>query len=219
MILSHTEIRSRIDELKLSYDGYTRQLGRLDITVERRGRLEAETALLREEIATLEKLVQLGRVEPDREVVESLARERLAALRVRMNDDPDLAELEDEERDQSSGEARALVWALGEDPLTRNLRLFLQSPEHADPSRTDRMVPGILIGTLENSLDPSARANAAYDLGKLGIEQAIPALSAALNDASSMISQTALESLRLFTTEQLRAAGLDEAAMERIREA
>jgi hypothetical protein len=217
MIAEQTEIRGRIDELKLSYDGYNRQLARLDITTERRERLEAETALLQEEIATLEKLAQLGRVEPDRGKVEALARDRIEVLRARMAEDPALVDFSGDERDQSSGEARALSWALGEDPLTRDLRLFLERPEHKDPSRTDRIVPGILVGTLENSADPNARANAAYDLGRLGISEAIPALAAALDD-DPLVAEMALQSLRLFTDEQLSAAGLASEVLGRIRE-
>lgn len=218
MLVSQSDIRNRIEELKLSYGGYTRQLNRLDITDERCERLEIETGFLQEEIATLEKLAQLVRIEPDRSKVEASVRERLDAIRHRVSEDPSLAEFTQEERDQSSGESLALLWALGEDRLTQNARFLIQGHEHADPSRTDRMVPGILLHTLESGPNPDARANAAYDLGKLGVAQAIPNLAAALDD-EPIVAEMALRSLRLFTDDQLEQAGLTKETLLRIKQA
>ncbi len=216
MLVSQSYIRNHIEELKLSYGGYTRQLGRLDITSERRERLESENTLLQEEIATLEKLAQLVRVEPDRDKVEVAVRERLAEVRLRMSEDPSLAEFAQEERDQASGETRALTWALGEDRLTQNAQFLIKGHEHADPTRTDRMVPNILLHTLEQGPNADARANAAYDLGKLGVTQAIPGLVAALDD-EPLVAEMALRSLLLFTDEQLRQAGLDDETLLKIK--
>src|SRR5438309_972922 len=91
MLVSQSDIRNKIEELKLTHSGYTRQLNRLDITPERRDRLESETALLQDEIAMLEKLAQVLRIEPDSNKVETSVRERLATVRQRLSEDPDLA--------------------------------------------------------------------------------------------------------------------------------
>ena len=109
MIVEQTQVRNRIDELKLSFSGYNRQLARQDITGERRERLESETQLLSEEIATLETLAQLGRVEPDRARIEAEVRSRVAHVRERIASDPDYRGIPEEMRDQASGELRALV--------------------------------------------------------------------------------------------------------------
>src|SRR5205807_10568472 len=84
MIASQLEIRSHIEQLRLGQTGYTRQLAKLEISPERRERLEIDVRLAEEEIATLEKIAQLGRVEPDRAKVEAAMRERLLALRTRL---------------------------------------------------------------------------------------------------------------------------------------
>src|SRR3954451_3375533 len=112
MIVEQTQVRNRIDELKLSFSGYNRQLARQDITGERRERLESETQLLGEEIATLETPGQLGRVEADRTRFEAEVRSRVAHVRERIATDPDYSNVPEELRDQASGELRALVWAL-----------------------------------------------------------------------------------------------------------
>src|SRR3954469_23097703 len=90
MITNQAAIRSRIEQQKLSATGYSRQLTLLTISPERRERLETDVRLLQEEIATLEKVAQLERVEPDMERVEVAVRERLQAVRDRMSADPAL---------------------------------------------------------------------------------------------------------------------------------
>ena len=226
MLVNQTEIRNRMEELKLSYGGYNRQLGRPDLTGDRRERLEAETALLAEELAALEKLAQLGRMEPDRGKVEAAVRERLDALGMggNVSGNIDAAPVgarhtsplpapAEADRDLSSGEARALLWALGEDRLTRNARFLTEGREQSDPTRTDKMLPNILIHTLESGPSPEARASAAYELGKLRIEQAIHALAAALND-EPLVAEIALVALRTFSEEQLREAGVEDVKRE-----
>src|ERR1044072_4531152 len=118
MLASVNSIRGRIDQLRLSHTGYSRQLARLERSAERRARLENDTRLLDEEIATLERLANLQRSEPDAERVEAFVRERLLTLRAELAADPSLARFSEEERDQASGEVRGLLWALGEDALT-----------------------------------------------------------------------------------------------------
>lgn len=217
MIVSQTEVRSRIEQIKLSYEGYMRQLGHLDLSAERKERLEVEVRLLQQELATLETLAQFGRVEPDRDKIEASVRERIDHLRERLAADPNLAVYTAEERDQSSGEIRALQWALGEDTLTLYTNELMKGHD-PDPSRTDRAMPGILIHALEEGPDIDTRASAAYDLGKLHIAQGIPALAAALND-DPFVADLALRSLASFTDEDLAAANLDPSVRARITEA
>ena len=217
MIVSQTEVRSRIEQIKLSYEGYMRQLGHLDLSAERKERLEVEVRLLQQELATLETLAQFGRVEPDRDKIEASVRERIDHLRERLAADPNLAVYTAEERDQSSGEIRALQWALGEDTLTLYTNELMKGHD-PDPSRTDRAMPGILIHALEEGPDIDTRASAAYDLGKLHIARGIPALAAALND-DPFVADLALRSLASFTDEDLAAANLDPSVRARITEA
>ena len=108
MSLTPQDIRARIDHLRLSYDGYNRQLRNLALSEERRARQEAEVYVLAEEITTLEKLLSVLRVEPDPDKVETIARDRLGVVRARLSADPSLADLEQDHRDNISGEARAL---------------------------------------------------------------------------------------------------------------
>jgi hypothetical protein len=206
MIVSHAEVRNRIDQIRLSYEGYTRQLNHLELSPERKERLENDVRLLKEELATLETLSQFGRIEPDRDKIEASIRDRLAHLRDRLAADPSLAPFTPEERDQSSGEIRALQWALGEDTLTIYTNELMKGHD-PDPSRTDRAMPTILIHALEEGPDIDTRASAAYDLGKLHIVQAIPALAAALSD-DPYIADLALRALASFTNEELSAANL-----------
>ena len=119
MIVSQNEIRSRIEQLRLNYEGYRRQLSRLDLSGERRERLERDVQLLDNEIATLEKIAQVGRVEPDRARIEEIVRERLAVVHERFASDPATAHLTSQEHEAISGETRALMWTLREDTLTR----------------------------------------------------------------------------------------------------
>src|SRR5207248_2373450 len=107
MIASQSDIRNRIDQLKLSYDGYSRQIARPGISDERRERLETSVRLLEQEIATLEKLAQFGRLEPDRDKIVGSAQDRLALLRERMSGDPALDGYSQEERERTSGEVQA----------------------------------------------------------------------------------------------------------------
>jgi hypothetical protein len=95
---------------------------------------------------------------------------------------------------------------LGEDTLTLYTNELMKGHD-PDPSRTDRAMPGILIHALEEGPDVDTRASAAYDLGKLHITQAIPALAAALSD-DPFVSDLALRSLASFTDEELGAANL-----------
>src|SRR5437762_7904080 len=139
MIVSQGEVRNRIEQIKLSYEGYRRQIKHLDLSGERRDRLETDIRLLKEELVTLETLAQFGRVEPDRDKIEASVRERLTHLRERMAAEPHLQQFTPHERDQSSGEVRALQWALGEDTLT--LDTTEASKRHdPDPSRTVRAI-------------------------------------------------------------------------------
>ncbi|MBF6613194.1 MAG: hypothetical protein IVW55_08705 [Chloroflexi bacterium] len=218
MIVSQGEVRSKIDQVKVGYEGYKRQLRRADLTIERKGRLEAEIKLAADEIATLEKVAQLGRVEQDRTKIEEIVRERLATMRAKLAADPFLAALSSQERDLFSGEVRALVWALREDTLTLFTQELLRENEHHDPGRTDRALPAILIHTLEEAPEMDARANAAYDLGKLHITQAIPRLATAFHD-HHVVADTAFHALTLFTDDELKEAGLSISLIERIKEA
>jgi HEAT repeat protein len=61
-----------------------------------------------------------------------------------------------------------------------------------------------------------ARASAAYDLGKLHIAEAIPALADALTD-DPFVAQMALGALARFSDEELTAAGMAPAIVERVR--
>jgi hypothetical protein len=182
MLASQAEVRSRIEELKQSFAGYGRQLSRLDLTPERRERLELDRAVLEEEIATLEKIAHLGRLEPDRGRVEAAARERLEERRRQLGSDPELAHLTSSERESISGETRALVWALGEDPFAEGVRGIMVGHERADHARADRELPDILIRFVTGGPNVESRASAAYELGKLRVAKGISALVGALSD-------------------------------------
>jgi hypothetical protein len=216
MIVSQAEVRDRIDQLRLSYDGYRRQLDHLQLPPERLERLQTDIRLLQQELNTLETIAQFGRVEPDRDKIEASARERLAHVRERLAADPDLRGYAPEVRDQASGEIRALLWALGEDTLSLYSRELMKG--RGDPSRTDRAVPGILIHALEEGPDPDTRAGAAYDLGKLHVVQGIPALAAALAD-DPFVAGIALKSLASFSDQELSEAGLDAGTLAKIQAA
>jgi hypothetical protein len=215
MIVSQNEIKSRIEQLRLNYDGYRRQISRLDLSGERRERLERDVQMLDEEISTLEKIAQVGRVEPDRGRIEEIVRERLAVLHERFAADPSTSRLTSEQYEAVSGEVRALRWALREDTLTRYSD-ELAKGRAPDPTRTDRAMPGILTHTLRNGPNVDARASAAYDLGKLHIAEAIPALADALTD-DPFVAQMALGALARFSDEELTAAGMAPAIVERVR--
>lgn len=219
MIASRQEIKSRIEELKLSYTGYTRQLGRLGLTHDRAERLNIDVAYLTEEMATLDKVLQLWQVEPDAGEIQRLAEERLGALAQRYAGDPRFAELPADDLGLASGEARALLWVLGRDKLTLAMQDIMQRAGPRDPSRTERALPTILLHTLQEAPDPDFRANAAFDLGKLRLREAIPALEAALRDSDQMVVQVAFKSLTCFSDEDLALAHVALNILEQVRAA
>ncbi len=217
MAASQSEIKARIDELRLSLNGYNRQLGRPDLSAERAERLETEVGSLSAEIATLEKLAQLVRLEPDGEKVTAAVTERLAVVTSRLAAEPAFAHLEPGDVGAVSGEAKALLWALGRDKLTLALREVPALASRADPDRTARALPNILIHTLEDAPDPDARAGAAYELGKLGIAEAIPALVTAANDADPSLASAAFRALARFPDADLIEAGVAPEVRAKIR--
>jgi len=205
MLASQAEIKNRIDQARLSYDGYSRQLARPTLESVRRERLEIDVRLLGEEIATLEKLLQLTRAIEDHSRVEEIVRARLGEVRATLAADAELSSRSAPERDYASGEVSALVWALGEDPLTLGMAEMMRGHEQADPSRTNRALPAILIHQLQEAPDAETRASAAYELGKLHITQAIPNLTAALKD-KPLVAEVASLALAMFTREELEQA-------------
>lgn len=214
MIADNAGIRSHIDELKLSYEGYKRQLSRPDLSNERQERLKVSVQMLEHEIGTLETLVQFGRVEADRGKIEAEVRERLDIVKQRLASDPALDGYTEEEREQTSGELKALEWALGEDRLVRDTQEWARATAF-DPTRAERNVPPLLDKLMRESDDVDTRANAMYDAGQLHIVAAIPALAAALGD-EPLVSETALGALCKFSDEELRGAGLDEVVLARV---
>lgn len=206
MVASQAEIKSRIEELRLSHSGYTRQLGRPGLSRDRQERLEIDVGLLQEEIATLDKILSLSRIEPDHTKVQAAVQERLDVLAARYAEDPALAHLEPDELGAASGEARALLWALGRDRLTIAMHEIIKSHGPRDTGRTERAIPNILKHALEEGPDPDTRASSAYELGKLHIQEAIPSLVAALNDPDSFVGQVALRALAYFSDEELAKA-------------
>ncbi len=141
MLASQGEIKNKIDQLKLGYDGYSRQLTRPTLDAGRRERLEIDVHLLSEEIATLEKLLQLGRAVDDRARIEEIARERLAEVRRALAQDDALSNLNEQEREYVSGEISALVWALGEDALTLGMAEMMRGRGQADPGKVGHVGP------------------------------------------------------------------------------
>lgn len=206
MIADQAAIKARIDELRLSHSGYTRQLGRPGLARERQQRLETDVALLDEEIATLEKIHQLGRVEPDSEKVEAVVLERLNVLAARYAEDSTLSHLQPDELGAASGEAKALMWALGRDPLTLAMQEIVRSHGPRDLGRTNRAIPNILRHALEEGPDPDTRASAAYELGKLQVKEAIPWLITATHDPDGFVAQVATRALAYYPDEDLIAA-------------
>ncbi|HEX8221236.1 MAG TPA: HEAT repeat domain-containing protein [Chloroflexia bacterium] len=215
MIVEQTAIKSRLDELRLSYEGFTKQLSRPGLSTERSERVAAELELLREEIATLEKIHQLGRVEADRGRIEHIVQERLDVVRANLGEDVRFAGIEAESLGAVSGEARALLWTLGRDRLTLAMQEMSRSTQAPDPGRTDRAVPNILLHALQEAPDAESRASAAYQLGKLQLAEAIPALAAALDDEDAFVADVALQALGNFPEEALREAQLSPAVVER----
>jgi hypothetical protein len=172
--------------------------------------------VLAEEITTLEKLLSVLRVEPDLDKVETIARDRLGVVRARLSEDPSLAGLEQDHRDNVSGEARALLWALGEDPFSASMREEARDPTRSGPAGAVQALPNILITGLRTGADPGARASAAYELGVLHITEAIPHLAAVLPDGGS-IAEMALLALTRFSDQELSDAGLPTDLVEKVR--
>lgn len=206
MIANRAQIKDRIEQIKLSYEGYTRQLSKLDLTEERQERLQTELELMQAEIATLEKVAQWYKLEPDSQKIELGSRERLLVLRERVSADPDFAMLEPSDRDLASGEIKALVWMLGEDTLSRVAQELSAGSQRDDPKRTDRAVEGFLLQTLQEGSE-DAQASAAYELGKLRLPVAIPHLFSALS-LGGFVSEIARDALRNFSDSQLLEEGL-----------
>lgn len=215
MIVSQSDVKNRIEQLKLSYDGYSRQLSRPGITEERRDRLEATVNLLKEEMATLETLAQFGRLEPDRDKVEAEVRSRIGVIKERLANDPIIGAMEPEDRDLASGSLRALQWAVGEDRLTLYTEEWARESAPR-PDRLERTLPVLLAMTVRESDDPQARANAAYDAGQLHVTEAIPALAEALSDQDADVAEIAFGALCMFSDEDLLQAAVSQDVLDRV---
>jgi hypothetical protein len=214
MIVDNAEIRNRVEQLRLSYEGYKRQLSREGVTWERQERLRVSVRMLEEEIGTLEKLVQFGRVEADREKIEAEVRSRLSVVKERLASDAALDGYSQEEREQTSGDVKALEWALGEDRLVRDTQEWARETAF-DPTRAERRLPAMLDMLLREGSDADTRANAAYDAGQLHIVEAIPMLAAALGDERE-VAEMALRALCRFSEEELREAKLEDVVIRRV---
>jgi hypothetical protein len=219
MIVEQAAVKSKLDELRLSYEGFTKQLARPGLSAERTERIQGELEMLREEIATLEKIHQLGRVEPDRTRIEAIVDERLEAVLEKLAANARFAGLEPEELSAVSGEARALVWTLGRDRLTLAMQEMARSGQGRDLGRTDRAVPNILLHALREAPDAESRASAAYELGKLQLAEAIPAIVQATDDPDAFVVDVALQALSYFPEEVLREAQVSPAILERVARA
>ena len=219
VIAGQGEIKSRLDELRLSYEGYNKQLGRPNLDPERAERLRIDLELLLEEISTLEKIHQVGRVEPDRARLQQIVEERLEVVTARLYSDVRFSDLQPEELGAVSGEARALLWVLGRDRLTVAMREMAQQGHEPDPQRTDRALPTILLHSLQEAPDADSRASAAHELGILRVEEAIPSLVQALSDPDEFVRQVALKALTNFPVETLKEAQVDPHVVEQVARA
>jgi len=216
MLVSQNEVQARIEELRLGSSGYKRQLKLLDISPERRQRLEAEVVIREEESKTLEKIVQLGRVEEDREKIEAIVRERLEVLQSRLSADADKSGLEPDQYEYVSGEYKALVWALGEDALTKSLRHTpIAHRLTQDEEQSAQTVTAMLTRAIRDGRTVDMRASAAYDIGRLHLIEALPHLAAALRD-DSMVADVALQALRAFSEAEMRDAGVADEVIRRV---
>jgi hypothetical protein len=215
MIVEQAAIKSRLDELRLSYAGFTKQLSRPGISAERAERVRSELESLAEEIATLEKIPQVGRVEANRARVGAIVQERLEVVQAKLSADVRFAGMESGALGAVSGEARALLWTLGQDRLTLAMQEMADSTQGRDPGRTDRAVPNILLHALQEAPDAESRASAAYELGKLQLAEAIPALVRALDDDDSFVADVASQALGYFSDEALREAQVSPSVEER----
>jgi HEAT repeat protein len=219
MIVDQATIKSKLEEVRLSFEGFTKQLTRPDLSPERAERLQADLAMLRDEIATLEKLHQLGRLEPDRATVENAVEERLAVVRQRLEEETSSLNLEPQDLAAMSGEAKALLWALGRDNLTLAMQEMSQNVPVRDPERTERAVPNILLHALQEAPDAESRASAAYELGRLQVAEALPALVSAVEDRDPFVVDVALQALGYFSDEALSEAQISPSLIERVRSA
>lgn len=217
MIADNVEIRHRIDQLKLSYEGYTRQLSRPNLSDERQERLKASVRMLEQEGGTLEKLAQFGRVEADRDKIEAEVKARLGIVRERLASDPSLDGYSQEEREQTSGELKALQWALGQDKLVQDTQEWARETAF-DPTRAERTLPALLDLVGREGGDTDTRANAAYDAGQLHIVGAIPMLVGALGD-EPLVAEMAIQALCRFSKDELRSANVDARVLERVEKA
>jgi hypothetical protein len=217
MLASSGEVRNHIEEVRLSSDGYKRQLRAPGISPDRRGRLEGEVALMEEEIATLEKIAQLGRVEEDRAKIEAMVLDRLTTLKERMASDSATAHLRPEEYAYVSGEVKALLWALGEDRLLQSMRQASASRDasQGNPAQFDNAVAATLVRALREGAERDTRASAAYDIGRLHLVAALPALGAAIDDHPH-VAAVALRALSTFSDDELSEAGVPETVMRKI---
>jgi hypothetical protein len=217
MLVSTAEVRNRIEEIHLSSEGYKRQIRAPGISPERRERLEGEVALMEEEIATLEKIAQLGRVEEDRTKIEAMVLDRLTTLRERLAGDSATSDLKPEEYSYVSGEVKALMWALGEDRLLQSMRQASASRDasQGNPAQFDNAVAATLVRALREGAERDTRASAAYDIGRLHIVSALPQLAAALDDHPH-VAAVALRSLSSFSDVELTEVGLPEAVMQKV---
>lgn len=209
MLETQSEVRSRIEEINLSSEGYRRQLRTPNISRERQERLESEVNLMAEELATLEKIAQLGRIEEDRAKVEVIVRDRLDELQARMAQESATAHLRPEEYAYASGEIKALMWALGEDRLLQRMKQASSSREasQSNPAQFGDAMTTMLIQALREGAERDTRASAAYDIGRLHLVAALPQLAAALND-HPYVAAVARQALQSFTDDELAAAGV-----------
>ena len=219
MLVSQGEVRNRIEEINLSSEGYKRQLRAPGISGERQERLQADVNLMVEELATLEKIAQLGRVEEDRAKIEAIVRDRLGELQLRMAQSNATAGLRPEEYAYASGEVKALMWALGEDRLLQSMKQASSSREasQSNPAQFSDAMTTMLIQALREGAERDTRASAAYDIGRLHLIAALPQLAAALNDQPYVVA-VVLQSLKNFSDDELTAAGVSEEIMRRVRE-
>ena len=217
MLVSQGDVRSRIEEINLGNEGYKRQLRSPAISTERRERLETEVALMEEELATLEKIAQLGRVEEDRDKIEVIVKERLGLLQDKMKRESATSGLRPEEYGYASGEVEALMWALGQDQLLKSMSEASNSraASQSNPAQYSQSVTTMLVRALREGAERDTRASAAYDIGRIHLAAALPELAAALND-HPQVASVALQALRSFSEAELIDARIPEEVLRRI---
>ncbi len=217
MLVSQGEVQKRIEEVGLGNSGYKRQLRAPGISRERHERLQAEVALMEEELSTLEKIAQLGRVEEDRTKIETLVRDRLRIISERMSQESPTTGLQPEEYAYASGEVKALAWALGEDLLLQKMQQASsnRSASQGNPAQFNDSMTTMLIKALREGAERDTRASAAYDIGRLHLKAALPQLAAALDDHPNVASM-ALKSLALFSDDELKSANVPEEIRQQV---